>query len=178
MLFKVHYSDDQVVDLNDIPTDEFVLNVWSTDSQAVAIVHKANEKLEAIALRDNSRAYIKVQLRSAENCADEDKPPLAYNQALVDVQFSDAEVLEYDEERECSFLCHHYSHGNESAMNSVQHFNLSIFRNDDVHHCRYNCSQPWSNKMANTRNCCFTGSCKCHHGYCSSSRTMGTSAVK
>uniref|UniRef100_A0A0N5AKW2 TMEM132 domain-containing protein n=1 Tax=Syphacia muris TaxID=451379 RepID=A0A0N5AKW2_9BILA len=98
ILFQVHYSDDQVVDLADLPSDEFVLNVWSSDTQIIAILHNSNEKLEIVALRDSPRAFIKVQLRSAENCADEDKPPLTYSQAPVDIHFNDVDPMDYEEE--------------------------------------------------------------------------------
>ena len=88
----MYYSDDQTADLSDIPPEEYLLEVQPSDTEAVAVVKKPDQKFEIIALKSNPVASISAELRSTENCADTEMPPLAVNKTIVYVRLTEFEL--------------------------------------------------------------------------------------
>ncbi|KHN74376.1 Transmembrane protein [Toxocara canis] len=90
LAYRVHYSDEQSIELSDVAMEEYMLNVWSGDERSLAVIQRSNHALvELIALDDAHDAVINAQLRSPPHCVDPDSAPIASQETLVRIRFDD-----------------------------------------------------------------------------------------
>ncbi|VDN20999.1 unnamed protein product [Gongylonema pulchrum] len=86
---RVYFSDEQVLDLTDLPPEQYVLKAWSSDEQAVAVSHRSGQDIELIALRNSNDILLSVSLHSPAACSEPDSKAIAQVEYPVQVQFDE-----------------------------------------------------------------------------------------
>ncbi|VDM96307.1 unnamed protein product [Thelazia callipaeda] len=91
---RLYFSDEQALELNDIPSDQYVLQTWTSDDQAVALNHGPNgQNTELIVLQNAKNVLLSVSLHSPTQCRELDSRALIQIDYPVQIEFNERKKL-------------------------------------------------------------------------------------
>lgn len=90
---RLYFSDEQVLELIDIPPEQYVLRGWSSDEQAVALKHgRSDHYIELIVLQNIKNVQISVSLHSPAQCSGPDAKAIVQIDYPVQIEFNDGNL--------------------------------------------------------------------------------------
>lgn len=87
---RLYFSDEQMLELTNIPSEQYVLRGWSSDEQAIALNHGAgSHNIELIVLQNVKNVLISVSLHSPAQCSEQDSRAIGQIDYPVQIEFSE-----------------------------------------------------------------------------------------
>lgn len=82
-----------MLELTDIPSDQYVLKGWSSDEQAIALNHgPGGHNIELIVLQNAKNVLISVSLHSPDQCSEPDSRAIVQIDYPVQIEFNERKL--------------------------------------------------------------------------------------
>lgn len=82
-----------MLELTDIPSDQFVLKAWSSDEQALAVNQRPGQDIELIVLQNAKNVLLSVSLHSPAQCSEPDSRAIVQVDYSVEVEFKERKTI-------------------------------------------------------------------------------------
>ncbi|VDM07626.1 unnamed protein product [Wuchereria bancrofti] len=93
LVCRLYFSDEQMLELTDIPSEHYVLRGWSSDEQAVALNHGPNgHNIELIVLQNVKNVLISVSLHGPTQCSEPDSKAIIQVEYPVQIEFNERKL--------------------------------------------------------------------------------------
>ncbi|KAL4002802.1 hypothetical protein ACH3XW_4970 [Acanthocheilonema viteae] len=90
LVCRLYFSDEQMLELTDIPSEQYVLRGWSSDEQAVALNHgPGGHNIELTVLQNVKNVLISVSLHSPAQCSEPGSRAISQIDYPVQIEFSE-----------------------------------------------------------------------------------------
>lgn len=82
-----------MLELTDIPSDQYVLKGWSSNEQAIALNHgPGGHNIELIVLQNAKNVLISVSLHSPDQCSEPDSRAIVQIDYPVQIEFNERKL--------------------------------------------------------------------------------------
>ncbi|VIO91805.1 Uncharacterized protein BM_BM7072 [Brugia malayi] len=94
LVCRLYFSDEQMLELTDIPSEHYVLRGWSSDEQAVVLNHGLNShNIELIVLQNVKNVLISVSLHGPAQCSEPDSKAIVQVEYPVQIEFNERKLI-------------------------------------------------------------------------------------
>uniref|UniRef100_A0A0R3RTY3 TMEM132 domain-containing protein n=1 Tax=Elaeophora elaphi TaxID=1147741 RepID=A0A0R3RTY3_9BILA len=94
LVCRLYFSDEQMLELTDIPSEQYVLRGWSSDEQAIALNHGPDgHNIELIVLQNVKNVLISVSLHSPAQCREPDSRAIGQIDYPVQIEFNERKLI-------------------------------------------------------------------------------------
>uniref|UniRef100_A0A915PB20 Transmembrane protein family 132 middle domain-containing protein n=1 Tax=Setaria digitata TaxID=48799 RepID=A0A915PB20_9BILA len=94
LVCRLYFSDEQMLELSDVPSDQYVLRGWSSDEQAIALNHgPGRHDIELIVLQNTKNVLISVSLHSPVQCSEPDSRAIVQIDYPVQIEFKEKKPI-------------------------------------------------------------------------------------
>ncbi|MCP9259328.1 Transmembrane protein [Dirofilaria immitis] len=93
LICRLYFSDEQMLELTDIPSEQYILRGWSSDEQAIALNHgPGGHNIELIVLQNAKNVLISVSLHSPAQCSEPDSRAIIQIDYPVQIEFNERKL--------------------------------------------------------------------------------------
>ncbi|VDP11628.1 unnamed protein product [Onchocerca flexuosa] len=122
LVCRLYFSDEQMLELTDLPSEQYVLRGWSSNEQAIALNHGSNgQNIELIVLQNAKNVLISISLHSPAQCSEPDSRAIVQIDYPVQIEFNERKLT-----RTSSIIHYNNSTRLESTTNSGGRWNSEV----------------------------------------------------
>ncbi|VDK67181.1 unnamed protein product [Onchocerca ochengi] len=122
LVCRLYFSDEQMLELTDLPSEQYVLRGWSSNEQAIALNHGSNgQNIELIVLQNVKNVLISISLHSPAQCSEPDSRAIVQIDYPVQIEFNERKLTSTS-----SIIHYNNSTRLESATNSGGRWNSEV----------------------------------------------------
>lgn len=93
LVCRLYFSDEQMLELTDLPSEQYVLRGWSSNEQAIALNHGSNgQNIELIVLQNVKNVLISISLHSPAQCSEPDSRAIVQIDYPVQIEFNERKL--------------------------------------------------------------------------------------
>ncbi|CAG9531555.1 unnamed protein product [Cercopithifilaria johnstoni] len=93
LVCRLYFSDEQMLELTDIPSEQYILRGWSSDEQAIALNHGPDgHNIELIVLQNVKNVLISVSLHSPVQCSEPGSKVIGQIDYPVQIEFNERKL--------------------------------------------------------------------------------------
>ncbi|VDN89664.1 unnamed protein product [Brugia pahangi] len=109
LVCRLYFSDEQMLELTDIPSEHYVLKGWSSDEQAVVLNHGLNShNIELIVLQNVKNVLISVSMHGPAQCSEPDSKAIVQVEYPVQIEFNERKLISTSSITNCYSLMQTY----------------------------------------------------------------------